>query len=57
MVLLDMSKAFDSISHKILLYKLQDLGASTSAIDWFSSYLSNRTQVVRITLKSPIHYH
>ena len=46
MVLLDMSKAFDSISHKILLYKLQDLGASTSAIDWFSSYLSNRTQVL-----------
>ena len=51
MVLLDMSKALDSISHKILLYKLQDLGASTSAIDWFSSYLSNRTQVVRINTK------
>lgn len=37
MVLLDMSKAFDSISHKTLLYKLQDIGASTSAIDWFRS--------------------
>ena len=51
MVLLDKSKAFDSISHKILFYKLQDLGASTSAIDWFSSYLSNRTHIVRINTK------
>ncbi|PFX16638.1 putative RNA-directed DNA polymerase from transposon BS [Stylophora pistillata] len=51
MVLLDMSKAFDSISHKILPHKLQDMGASTSAIDWFRSYLSNRTQVVRINAK------
>ena len=51
MVLLDMSKAFDSISHKILLYKLQDMGASKSTIDWFRSYLSNRTQVVRISTK------
>ena len=30
MVLLDMSKAFDSISHKVLLLKPQDMGASTS---------------------------
>ena len=51
MVLLDMSEAFDSISHKILLLKLQDMGASTSAINWFRSYLSNRTQVVRINTK------
>ena len=52
MVLLDMSKAFDSISHKTMLYKLQDIGASTSAIDWFRSYLSNRTQVVRVNTKT-----
>ena len=51
MVLLDMSKAFDGISPKTLLYKLQDIGASTSAIDWFRSYLSNRTQVVRVNTK------
>jgi len=53
MVLLDMSIAFDSISHKTMLYKLQDIGASTSAIDWFCSYLqSNRTQVVRVNTKT-----
>ena len=48
MVLLDMSKAFDSINHDILLLKLQDLGISKYALAWFSSYLTNRYQVVRI---------
>ena len=43
-----MSKAFDSINHGILLNKLQDIGASISALQWFNSYLSNRTQTVRI---------
>ena len=43
-----MSKAFDSINHDILLLKLQDLGISKYALAWFSSYLTNRYQVVRI---------
>ncbi|CAB4013242.1 Hypothetical predicted protein [Paramuricea clavata] len=47
-VLLDMSKAFDSIDHNILLLKLQDVGVSPAALNWFSSYLSERFQVVRI---------
>ena len=47
-VLLDMSKAFDSLDHKILMLKLQDVGMSPGALNWFSSYLSNRQQVVRI---------
>ena len=47
-VLLDMSKAFDSINHQILLEKLQDVGASPPVIHWFYSYLSSRYQVVRI---------
>lgn len=49
--LLDISKAFDSINHDILLLKLQDLGISKNALlhVWFSSYLTNRYQVVRIT--------
>ena len=48
LVLLDLSKAYDSISHKILLHKLKCVGASPPAIKWFESYLSGRTQYVRI---------
>lgn len=48
MVLLDMSKAFDSISHEILLLKLKDVGASNTCLQWFNSYLSDWQQVVRI---------
>ena len=55
-VLLDMSKAFDSVNHDTLILKLQDVGISRDALQWFRSYLSNRTQVVRIhsTLSEPL---
>jgi len=43
-----MSKAFDSVDHQILLRKIQSVGASTSALKWFNSYLTNRYQIVRI---------
>jgi hypothetical protein len=39
MVLIDLSKAFDSISHAILLQKLIKFDISISAIKWFKSYL------------------
>ena len=48
MVLLDMSKAFDSIRHDILLLKLHNMGFSQDTLDWFRSYLSDRYQCVRI---------
>ena len=48
LVLLDLSKAFDSINHEKLLEKLSIVGASPSTVEWFSSYLSNRCQYVRI---------
>ena len=47
-VLLDMSKAFDTINHGIFLNKLLDIGVSPSSIAWFISYQSDRRQVVRI---------
>lgn len=55
-VLLDMSKAFDSVNHGTLILKLQDVGISSDALQWFRSYLSNRTQVVRIhsTISEPL---
>ena len=47
-VLLDMSKAFDTINHGTLLNKLQDIGISPLSVAWFTSYLSDRRLVVRI---------
>ena len=43
-VLMDLSKAFDSIDHTIL----HALGVSQPALEWFRSYLYSRTQSVRI---------
>ena len=43
---LDMSKAFDSIHHDLLLQKLETLGVSL-CMQWFKSYLTNRYQYVR----------
>ena len=47
-VLLDLNKAFDSINHSILQDKLQDVSASSSALGWFTSYLSERHHTVCI---------
>ena len=48
LILLDLSKAFDSINHAILLRKLRCVGASDKSVKWFQSYLSGRTQRVQI---------
>ena len=48
LVLLDLS-AFDTINHDVLLHRLRSrYGINGTALNWFRSYLTNRTQSVRI---------
>ncbi|KAI5707715.1 hypothetical protein M8J77_008256 [Diaphorina citri] len=46
LILFDFSKAFDLVSHRILLQKLRTFGLDQNAIAWFESYLSGRSQCV-----------
>ena len=59
-IFLDMKKAFNTVSHPILITKLEELGLSTAFTVWLSSYLSGRIQKVilngQVSSGKPIFY-
>ena len=47
-IYLDMSKAFDKVSHRGLVHKLIQAGFGGNLLNWFFSYLSSRRQRVTV---------
>ncbi|XP_003724061.1 uncharacterized protein LOC763238 [Strongylocentrotus purpuratus] len=56
-ILLDLSSAFDTVDHVILLERLQFMGIGGQAHQWLTSYLSNRSQrvCVRSAVSKTVH--
>ena len=48
MILIDLQKAFGTIDHDVLLPKLYAIGFSKRTVNWFKSYLSNRSFKVNL---------
>ena len=57
-VYVDLSKAFDTISHSVLLQKLSTYEVKDKEIEWFNSYLFNRKDYVCVdrNISSPESY-
>ena len=51
-VFIDLSKAFDTVDHRILLKKLIYYGVNGNNIRWFQSYFTNRKQFLSFNNKN-----
>ena len=59
LALLDFSSAFDTIDHPILVHRLNKIGFTDTVLQWFSSYLNDRTHYVSLfnhcSAIAPVH--
>ena len=51
-VFLDLSRAFDTVDHVLLVKKLKIVGASSQVVKWFASYLESQYQVKVISVEN-----
>ncbi len=47
-IFFDLSKAFDTVNHKLLLYKIEKIGIRMVPLNWITSFLVNRRHIVKI---------
>ena len=47
-----MSSAFDTLDHNVLIHRLSAIGIKGTALNWFTSYITNRSSSVRINTHS-----
>jgi len=53
-VFLDLSKAFDTVDHHLLLQKLINIGLTDSTVQWLRSYLTNRSRITAVGDAHPL---
>ena len=46
-ILIDLSKAFDNVDHKILIQKLEHYQRNRKNLSWFKNYLTNQKQYIQ----------
>ena len=43
-IFIDLSKAFDTVNHQVLISKINNYGVKGKNLSWFKSYLEDREQ-------------
>ena len=51
-IYMDLQKAFDTVPHKCLLYKIEYYGITGNLLRWIARFLSNRRQCVVLNGKN-----